>query len=257
MSGLRPEIERQAATNVERLGENPMPGDGIVMGVDVSGERAVQVLWLASDDPLLRRRMLSHHPRVRSGDDEDSMTVVLKDGSEVSEIGTADRPVGYPAAFGKGNLHAVSNGFQTKAVMQASLDGSPAKGTRKEMRDWKPYNGANKPRMAGLLEVLPNDMSWYSLMIVRRNEGGNVEHVAVSGIIAEHIVPGTGVGAYEGMDTDARRLIMPIGKDGIGTSRIYEEILGPENLSALAVKEIDIATQNVEYTFFSRPALDG
>lgn len=99
-----------AAENLMRLGRNPYPGRGIVVGQDESGN-IVQIYWIMGRSENSRNRVFAH-------DDAGKLWTEPADPSKVKDPSL----IIYTAMAEQEGVYAVSNGAQTQDALNAFED---------------------------------------------------------------------------------------------------------------------------------------
>jgi len=134
-------IRQIAGENLKvRLGENPYPGRGVVLGVDETGERLVQVYWIMGRSQNSRNRVFET--------DGTSVWTEAADPALVKD----PRLIIYNAVRELKGVFIVSNGDQTDTVYQTLLHG----GTFEQAlatRAYEPDAPNYTPRITGVFDV--------------------------------------------------------------------------------------------------------
>ncbi len=107
-------LHSRALSNLQLLRQNPYPGRGLVVGMNDTGFHMVQAYWIMG-------RSENSRNRVFVSDDNYSLRTAPADASKVKD----PRLIIYNAMRRVGNIHVVSNGDQTDAVVLAYSDAKP------------------------------------------------------------------------------------------------------------------------------------
>jgi len=225
-----------ANNNLEALRRNIYPGRGIVLGLNKSGSKAVQIYWLMGRSENSRNRILiEHNGTVRTAPFDETK---VKDSSLI--IYTA-------MLVSKGGVHIVSNGDHTETIV-SFLDQGKTFEEAVRSRTFEPDIPNFTPRIAGITKI--GNGAEYKLSITRRGERNEPVHEFFPIVLS----PGTGfcIHTYEGDGTPIQSFKkapfpVPIGETADEIIRTYWEVLNPENRVAIVVKIIDLKTANVEH----------
>jgi len=135
------DIRELAATNLEqRLGANPYPGRGLVLGLDESGERLVQVYWIMGRSANSRNRVFVT--------DGKSVWTEAADPAQCADPSL----IIYNALRELRGVFVVTNGDQTDTICRTILHG----GTFEQAlatRAYEPDAPNYTPRISGLLDL--------------------------------------------------------------------------------------------------------
>lgn len=236
--------DKEALANMETLRKNPYPGRGIVMGLNETGDMALQVYWITARSDHSRNRIL-----VTEGD-------TFK--TDAFDWDKVDDPslIIYYAMRKVGNQHIVSNGDQTDTIAELLENGKTWKDAV-ETWNYEP-DELSTPRISGVLTIGENPD--FNLSIIKRGNGET--SLRIYSHPTGRIRPGIGycIHTYEGEDENNPRSfsgtpypLLLEGKDVREIAKTYWNLLRPinrgsnDNRVALVVKGVDLKTGEVDY----------
>lgn len=243
---------RTMQDNLVRLGENPYPGRGIIIGPNSSGDSAMEVYWVMGRSEGSRARVLVN--------EQDSKS---KDGGRVIRTEPYDLPEGtdtsliiYNAMRRIGNTHVVSNGDQTDTIVEHLRDGKSFRDAL-ETREYEPDAPNYTPRVSGYTtvgSVAPGLGVKYGLSTIRR---GTHTGIPLRWYFEDSMREGDqGVGnclhTYTGDGNplpsfDGTPYSVPLGETVDEVAETYWKTLNADNRVALVVKGIRIASGEETY----------
>ena len=155
------ELTKDASGNIQNLKENTYPGRGIIIGLDSSGENAIQVYWVMGRSENSRNRIL-----VQDGD------VVKTKAFDESKVADPSLII-YNAMLTVGDSHIVSNGDQTDTIQQFLKDGKTFEDGIKT-REFEPDAPNFTPRISGVINFKTKDFILSS--ILKNEDTGEPDH---------------------------------------------------------------------------------
>lgn len=248
-----PEFDKSlVGRNMIVLGRNPYPGRGIVLGRSTDGE-AVQVYWVMGRSENSRNRILIPGSA-------DTVRTEAYDESKVEDpnliIYNAMRTV--RKAFNEGDAHVVSNGDQTDSVWGRMarpylVDNNAVIAFQNALlrREFEPDEPNYTARVTGMIAV--GNVAPYAYSIIRRNPAsGTSEHTFGSGSLLD-IPKGFGL-CFHTYEDDGEPLPTfegspyAVSLDGSAseTAEVYWDLLDKENRVGIAVKTIDLDSDQVD-----------
>ena len=124
----------------ERLGANPYAGRGLILGLDETGGRLVQVYWIMGRSPNSRNRIFMH--------DDERVWTEPADAAKVKD----PRLIIYTAADELTGVWVVTNGDQTDTICDTIVNG----GTFEQAlatREYEPDAPNYTPRISGMFDL--------------------------------------------------------------------------------------------------------
>ena len=231
--------------NLNRLGENPYPGRGIIQGLGAAADRAMQVYWLMGRSPSSRARTLLLEPDTASPEERLQVSTQpfnLPEGTDTSLII-------YNALRSVDGSHIVTNGDQTDTIVDAIRSGD----TFDEAlytRTYEPDAPNYTPRISGIID-LEQEVPLATLSVIRKNA---LQHHAFHGYILSPESAGTGLTVHTYMgDGDPLPSFrgspypLQLGETVEETAELYWDTLNPDNRVALVAKSIDLRSGEEEY----------
>lgn len=263
LSGFDPGLMNE---NMEALAGNAYPGRGIILGVDESGESAVQVYWVMGRSENSRNRILVEETG-RGG-----VNTVRTEAFDPTKVVDPSLII-YNAMISTDSFnttHFVSNGDQTDTVVdeyrnrEARLSISDRFMDALLTREFEPDAPNFTPRITGYtftpLQREPGiNEGTYGYSIIRRSPTtGHAEHTFGGGDLADmpdgagvcfHTYAGDGepLPSFEG----SPYAVPLLQTSGEIAGSIWES-LDPENRVAIAAKTIDRKTGEVKTTIINQ-----
>lgn len=235
--------------NMEALHANKYPGRGIVMGIDETGEQAVQIYWVMGRSKNSRNRILVA--------EDDVVKTVAFDESIVEDPSL----IIYNAMRGIDGINIVSNGDQTDTIVSAlKRRGSVSEAVFEAIfdRTYEPDAPNYTPRISGV--IFPGNETGNILFskISRESEESDrpsFDFYASSSSALQgkgrciHTYDGDGdpLPAFSGRPYDV--LLEGLIDDMAST---YWELLNEQNRVALAAKTINLATGETDLRIINK-----
>lgn len=231
------------ANLMTRLGENPYPGRGLVLGLDESGARLIQAYWIMGRSPNSRNRVF-----------ETDGKRVWTEAADPAQCADPSLII-YNAMRELTGLFVVTNGDQTDTICQTLLAGGSfeqALATRAYEPDAPNYT----PRISGLFDLrLGKPLA--KLCVLRRSAFGDAtdrlhwQYEAFGQGLGHCITTYMGDGAplppFEG-----EPFALPLAGDLGCMANTLWGALDEDNRVALAVKAIDPATWESELVVLNK-----
>ena len=238
-------FSKEVTANLEALRKNPYPGRGIIMGLNNSGEHAVQVYWVMGRSDNSRNRLL-----VR---EEESVKTVPFDASKVKDPSL----IIYNAIRVIGDKHVVSNGDQTDTVVETIQKGGSFEDALLT-RTFEPDKPNNTSRISGMIALKPLRFNLSRIAVDQESpsvkEDPTPRHDFFSPVKGLEVRNGIGVcvHTYKGDGNplptfyDEPYPVPLVGKiDDI--ANLYWDVLSNENKVAMVVKTIDLLTGQTNF----------
>jgi hypothetical protein len=222
----------QARVGWERLQVDPYPGRGIVMGLDESGQKLIQLYWVMGRSEGSRNRILI-------GDNRAIRTEVFDRARETGDPQTTI----YTTLLEVSGYHIVSNGAHTDTIASHLING----GTLEDaMSQWEyEPDSAQTPRIAAVAQI--NGASFHTAFAIDRPglDGAGVERLTFTPPLERGI--GWVLQTYEGDgSTDAfREEPYRVSLEGQDLEQIGARLwvgLNPTNLVSLVAKSVELQT---------------
>lgn len=135
------DVKQLARQNLkQRLADNPYPGRGVVLGLDETGERLVQVYWIMGRSENSRNRIFAH-------DD----TRVWTEAADPAKCKDPSLII-YNALDELNGVYVVTNGNQTDTICQSIVHGGTFEGAL-ATRDYEPDAPNFTPRISGMFDL--------------------------------------------------------------------------------------------------------
>ena len=222
-------FSREAAENLIRLGRNPYPGRGIVLGRSGDGRSLLQLYWIMGRSANSRnRKFVEEDGRLR--------TAPL-------EAGQMERPelVIYTAMDRHGSHHVVTNGDQTDTVVESLRAGHDYRDALRS-RAHEPDAPNHTPRIAGGIEA-DTGRAWLAIV---KAQPGDPERSLRYWFEYERLPAGYGwcIHTYAGDGSPLPPFVgepYPVPLEG-GEDEAFERVWGrldADNRIAIALKRID------------------
>ena len=228
------DLQSQAKANFESLSSNPYPGRGIIIGRSPSGKSLVQVYWIMGRSEGSRNRIFM--------EEDGFLKTKLWDESVVTDPALL---IYYPMRH-VGKTHIVTNGDQTDTIYQALPQGGTFESAL-ETRTFEPDPPIYTPRISGLMKAGTPDA--YQLSVLKPMSG---DPESVMRCYYNIVSPANGIGnciqTYT-LTADGKPApfkgdpyVLPLFDDIDETAKVYWDVLDPDNKVSLAVKFVDIAS---------------
>lgn len=230
----------RASGNLARLGANPYPGRGIVLGVNPTGTHFVQIYWIMGRGENSRSRVFTQ--------DGERLFTEPTDPSKIEDPSL----VIYNAMLEYRRDYIVSNGDQTDSVVD-NLRVAAGLSLQEALVDriYEPDAPNFTPRITGVMHLGSGCLPFIELVILKKSE----YVIGRNGCIRQcyqypDVLPGTGfcLTTYCGDGIPLPAFVgepYPVLIEGTSNQSIaseYVRILNKENMVALAVKTIELAT---------------
>ncbi len=226
-----------------RIGGNPYPGRGIVLGLNASGSHYIQVYWTMGRSANSRNRTIT----VESGD--------VKLAPYVPDPQQDPRLIMYTAMTSVGDAHIVSNGDQTLTIAQGLRKGEPFESallTRSHEPDAPHFTS----RISGMIDLGGRSLAKASRIVADPTDQSRSVHCLYD---YHGFEPGFGVclHTYRGDGSplpsfDADPFVVVLDDAPPVIAERYWNLLSAENRVALAVKAIDRTSGGVTIELHSR-----
>jgi len=227
MKDLKAVAERNLA---ERIGNNPYPGRGLILGMDESGSHLVQVYWIMGRSANSRNRVFCA--------DAGSVWTEAADPAKVEDPSL----IIYNAMREMAGAYIVTNGDQTDTIYQTLAHGGSfeqALSTRKHEPDAPNYT----PRISGLFD-LRMGMPIAKLSVLKASpfaESASLRAYYQLDEFASGL--GHGITTYMGDGKplppfEGEPFLLPLTGDAESIADLLWEALNEENKVSLAVKTI-------------------
>ncbi len=220
----------------ERLAVNPYPGRGLVLGMDQSGERLVQVYWIMGRSQNSRNRVFATDGKRVWTEPADPAKV--KDPSLI--IYNAMRELA-------GGVFVVTNGDQTDTICESIAGG----GTFEQAlatRDYEPDKPNFTPRISGIFDLRCQPHAATISLLRRSRFGDGTDRFfwrygqlgqGLGYCVTTYMGDGDPLPAFEG-----EPFLVPIVGDTAAISDAFWAALNAENKVSLCVKTIDPESLN-------------
>lgn len=223
--------QSMAEQNMSRIGQNPYPGRGIVIGLTPDGTRLVQVYWIMGRSENSRNRIFV-------AEDNGFVRTEAKDPAKLTDPSLI---IYYPARHFK-QAHIVTNGDQTDTIFNA-LASSQTFEQALSFRTFEPDAPNYTPRISGLIDLQDNRYA-YKLSILKTN-AGNPDQTLRQFFHYEQPIAGFGhcIHTYAGEGNPlpsfaGEPVLVPLYDDIGQTAQAYWDKLDADNKISLLVKTI-------------------
>lgn len=231
----------EAAKNSDSLKNNNYPGRGIIIGLDQSGENAIQIYWVMGRSENSRNRVL-----VQEGE---TVKTKVFDESKVQDPSL----IIYNAMLVSGSLHIVSNGDQTDTVKQFLDEGKTFEDALKT-REFEPDDPNFTPRISGIIDTMSKDFTLSS--ILKNEETGEPDHRF---FYYKNINPGFGMCIHtyqqDGNPIPSFRnnpYQVPLNGSVDEIASYYWNLLNNDNKVGLVVKSINLVNNQASYKIINK-----
>ena len=227
----------------ERLKKNPYPGRGLVLGMDDTGRRLVQVYWIMGRSENSRNRIFAHDGR--------------RVWTEAADPAKCKDPslIIYNAADELAGVYVVTNGDQTDTIVRAMAHGGSF-GHALATREHEPDAPNFTPRISGLFD-LRSGRPIGRISVLRRSAVGAGTDRAVWSY--ETWAPGLGfcVTTYRGDGNplpsfEGDPYLLPLAGDAAAIAKNLWDALNADNRVSLFVKTVDPAARASEVAVVNR-----
>jgi hypothetical protein len=223
-----------ADTNFHRLGGNPYPGRGLILGRDETGEHLVQLYFLMGRSENSRNRVLR------------------QDGSRLftnfaEDLGGDSSLVIYDAMLAEKGNFVVSNGDQTLTVIKGLRTGASFEETL-QLRTFEPDDPSFTPRITGLCSTRDGPVLQFS--VLRRSPWSFPERHTFA---KDDVAPGFGYGIHTYRDNgdplpswNGEPVLLPLRGGMREIADTYWNHLNPDFRVSLAVRFIHHEREIIE-----------
>ncbi|OGK18032.1 hypothetical protein A3G67_04365 [Candidatus Roizmanbacteria bacterium RIFCSPLOWO2_12_FULL_40_12] len=235
-------MKNDISKNVERLRKNSYSGRGIVMGLNKSGDSAVQVYWVMGRSENSRNRILVEQDNV--------VRTVPFDESKVEDPSL----IIYNALVQVGDSHIVSNGDQIDTI----ANGLSKQQTMEESLKSRTYESDEPnytPRISGVVKL--RETPEFTFGIIRRED--SPEPIRQYFTFSKEIEKGMGhcIHTYKEDGNplpsfDSEPYIVPLGESANEIAKFYWNLLNKENRVGIVAKIVDLKTKKVDFTILNQ-----
>ncbi|HNX58982.1 MAG TPA: IMP cyclohydrolase [Spirochaetota bacterium] len=237
-------ISSAAKDNLDRLGKNPYPGRGIVIGLSPDGRSLMQVYWIMGRSENSRNRVFV----------EENGFVKTKAFDE-KKLTDPSLIIYYPARH-TGSAHIITNGDQTDTVFESLKNGGTFESAL-STRTFEPDAPNFTPRISGIVD-LNDKTAVYRLSILKSvpgSDGGCTRNTfafekGIAGIAhCIHTYEGDGnpLPSFSGEPYP-----VPLSDSIADNAKTYWDHLNSENRVSLLVKKIDVKSGVAEITIVNK-----
>ncbi len=222
-----------ARRNFADLGNNPYPGRGIVIGLDGTSERIVQMYWIMGRSGNSRNRIFKA---------DDLTGRLYTEAADASKM-TDPSLIIYNAMRESSPFYVVSNGDQTDTVMDSLSKGPFYLNVALDHREYEPDEPNFTQRITAVCRLSKGGDQINELSILRKSKFGlgcdrfTYELDTDPGFgycITTYADDGSPLPSFFG-----EPLLMPLIGNISEIAKTYWDALNPENRVALAVKTIE------------------
>jgi len=238
---------QRAERNLMAMVNNVYPGRGIIIGRDKTGKNLIQVYFLMGRSPGSRNRIfeLEKEEGFLKTAPADSRKVSAQENNEL---------IFYRAMAQKNGLFAVSNGHQTKTIMELDSSGKNLYEAMFTHR-YEPDSNST-PRISAICSLRKRKIL-VEMSILKKSRFGDCCDRGLWSF--ENFAPGLGycLTTYETNGNplpsfEGEPFLLPLNGDIDDIINLIWEVLNEDNRVSIAVKFINIETQNVEMKIINK-----